>query len=112
MKALLRELRRRNVWRAMLLYLGATWALAQGISELSAAVGLPESATRWFMVAAAIGFPFWVAFAWFYEFTPDGIKRESQVDEGSRSPARPVANSTTGSSACSPSQWCCCSPTS
>ena len=42
MKGLLREMRRRNVWRAMLLYLGATWALAQGISELAPAIGLPD----------------------------------------------------------------------
>ena len=27
-----------------------------------------------------IGFPFWIAFAWFYEFTPEGLKRESEID--------------------------------
>src|SRR5262249_19053815 len=37
-------------------------------------------ATRWFLVAAGIGFPFWIAFAWFYEFTPEGLKRESEID--------------------------------
>jgi TolB-like protein/Tfp pilus assembly protein PilF len=26
-----------------------------------------------------IGFPFWVALAWFYEFTPQGLKRESEI---------------------------------
>ena len=36
--------------------------------------------TRWFLVAAAIGFPFWIAFAWFYEFTPEGLKREREID--------------------------------
>lgn len=82
MKALLRELRRRNVWRAIVLYLGATWALAQGISELSSALGLPDWAPRAFLIAAGIGFPFWVAFAWLYEITPQGIRRESEVPEG------------------------------
>jgi TolB-like protein len=73
------ELKRRNVLRAAALYAGAVWALAQGISQLSSPFGLPEWVTRWFVIAAAIGFPFWIAFAWFYEFTPQGLKRESEV---------------------------------
>ncbi|MBS0380955.1 MAG: hypothetical protein JSR56_00865 [Proteobacteria bacterium] len=80
--AFLSELRRRNVLRAVVLYAGATWALAQGISQLTPAIGLPDPATRWFLIVAVIGFPFWVAFAWFYEFTPQGIKRESEVPPG------------------------------
>jgi len=74
------ELKRRNVIRATILYLGAVWALAQGISQLGPSLGAPEWATRWFLVAAGIGFPFWIAFAWFYEFTPEGLKRESEID--------------------------------
>jgi TolB-like protein len=74
------ELKRRNVIRAAILYVGAVWALAQGISQLGPSVGAPEWATRWFLVAAAIAFPFWIAFAWFYEFTPEGLKRESEID--------------------------------
>src|SRR5262249_12261215 len=74
------ELKRRNVIRAAILYLGAVWALAQGISQLGPAFGAPEWATRWFVVAAGTGFPFWIAFAWFYEFTPEGLKRESEID--------------------------------
>ena len=74
------ELKRRNVIRAAILYIGAVWALAQGIAQLGPSVGAPEWATRWFLVAAAIGFPFWLAFAWFYEFTPEGLKRESEID--------------------------------
>src|SRR5262245_41054044 len=74
------ELKRRNVIRAVILYLGAVWALAQGISQLGPSVGAPEWATRWFLVAAGIGFPFWIAFSWFYEFTPEGLKLESEID--------------------------------
>src|SRR5439155_10593006 len=77
---LLGELNRRNVIRAAILYLGAVWALAQGISQLGPSLGAPEWATRWFLVAAGIGFPFWIAFAWFYEFTPEGLKRESEIE--------------------------------
>ena len=51
------ELKRRNVIRAAILYLGAVWALAQGISQLGPSVGAPEWATRWFLVAAGMVFP-------------------------------------------------------
>src|SRR6185312_7124616 len=74
-----RELKRRNVLRAGVLYAGASWASAQGIAQLTPAIGLPDVAARWFLVAALIGFPFWVALAWFYEFTPQGLKRESEI---------------------------------
>ncbi|WP_018974274.1 tetratricopeptide repeat protein [Rudaea cellulosilytica] len=75
----LAELRRRNVIRAGLLYIGAVWALAQGVAQLGPPLGAPEWITRWFVIAAGIGFPFWLAFAWFYEWTPQGLKRESEV---------------------------------
>ncbi len=76
---LLAELRRRNIWRAGLLYMGAAWALAQGVSELTPAMGLPDGSARWLIVAAAIGLPFWLSFAWFYELTPEGFRRERDV---------------------------------
>jgi TolB-like protein/Flp pilus assembly protein TadD len=78
-RSLFAELKRRNVFRAAILYVGAVWALAQGISQLGPSVGLPEWTTRWFLVAAVVGFPLWVAFAWFFEFTPEGLKRERDV---------------------------------
>jgi TolB-like protein/Tfp pilus assembly protein PilF len=78
-KNILTELKRRNVIRPAILYVGAVWALAQGISQLGPSVGAPGWATRWFLVAAAIGFPFSIAFAWFYEFTPEGLRRESEI---------------------------------
>ena len=82
MKGFLGELRRRNVFRAAVLYAGAAWALAQGIAQLGPSVGLPDWSTRWFIVAGAIGFPFWIAFAWFFELTPEGLKRERDVEPG------------------------------
>jgi len=75
----LAELQRRNVLRAGVLYAGAVWALAQGIAQLGPPLGAPDWIVRWFVIAAIIGFPFWSAFAWFYEFTPQGLKRESEI---------------------------------
>ncbi len=87
--SLFAELKRRNVLRAAVLYAGAVWAFGQGLSQFSPALGLPDWATRWFLVAAVIGFPFWLAFAWFYEFTPTGLKRESEIE-----PADSIAHHT------------------
>ncbi|MGH8324511.1 MAG: hypothetical protein ACRETD_12055, partial [Steroidobacteraceae bacterium] len=53
------ELRRRNVLRAGAVYAAAVWAFGQGLSQVSPAVGFPDWTTRWFLVAACIGFPFW-----------------------------------------------------
>jgi TolB-like protein/Tfp pilus assembly protein PilF len=78
-RSFLAELKRRNVLRAAVLYVGAAWALAQGVAQLSGPFGLSGAVTRWFVIACVIGFPFWIAFAWFYEFTPQGFRRESEV---------------------------------
>jgi len=76
------ELRRRNVFRAAALYIGAIWALAQGIAQLAPVFGAPDWVPRWFAIAGALGFPFWILFAWFFEFTPEGLKRERDVEPG------------------------------
>jgi TolB-like protein/Tfp pilus assembly protein PilF len=73
------ELQRRNVLRAGVLYVGAVWALAQGLAQLLPLFGDYEWIARWFVIAGIVGFPFWIAFAWFYEFTPKGLKRESEI---------------------------------
>ncbi len=73
------ELKRRNVPRAALLYIGAVWALAQGIAQLAPELGAPESATRWFVIAACIGFPIWLIVSWRYELTSSGLKLDSEI---------------------------------
>ncbi len=67
------------MFRAGAFYIAAVWALSQGIAQLAPAFGMPDWVTRWFVVACAIGFPFWIAFAWFFEFTPTGLKLESEI---------------------------------
>ena len=108
MRSFLAELRRRNVLRAGALYIAAVWALAQGISQLGSAIGAPEWATRWFLVAAAIGFPLFMALAWFYEFTPQGWKRETPIDPVDPVPIATTASSTLRLSVCWRLRWCCC----
>ena len=78
-RGILAELSYRHVWRAAAVYIGAVWALSQGIAQLAPVFHAPDWVTRWFVIACAIGFPFWVAFAWYYKLTPAGLKLESDV---------------------------------
>lgn len=78
--SLFAELRRRNVIRAAVLYIGIVWALSQGAAQLLPVFDVPNWVVRWFIVAAIFGFPFWIGFAWFYEITPEGLKRESAIE--------------------------------
>ncbi len=74
------ELRRRNVFRASAIYVAAVWAISQGIAQLAPVFNIPDWGVRWFVIACVIGFPFWVAFSWFFEYTPGGMKLEGAVD--------------------------------
>lgn len=76
-RGLIAELRHRHVLRAAALYIGAVWALAQGIAQLAPVFGMPDWVTRWFVIACTIGFPFWVAFAWYFKLTPSGIRLDT-----------------------------------
>ncbi|HEY9110973.1 MAG TPA: hypothetical protein VIM92_04260 [Rhodanobacteraceae bacterium] len=77
-RGIIAELSYRHVWRAAAVYIGAVWALSQGIAQLAPVFRAPDWITRWFVIACAIGFPFWVAFSWYYKLTPEGLKLESE----------------------------------
>jgi TolB-like protein/Tfp pilus assembly protein PilF len=74
------ELRRRNVHRAAVFYAGAAWLLVQIATQVFPFFHVDEWVVRWIVVAAVIGFPFALLFSWFYEWTPQGIKLESEID--------------------------------
>ncbi len=78
----LAELRRRNVLRTGALYIGGLWALAQGIAQLGPVFSAPDWITRWVVIGGAIGFPFWLLFAWFFELTPEGLRLEHDLAPG------------------------------
>ncbi len=73
------ELRRRNVLRAAAFYAASAWLLVQVATQVFPFFHIAEWVVRWIVVAAAIGFPFWILFSWFYEWTPQGLQRESEV---------------------------------
>ncbi|MEJ2127748.1 MAG: hypothetical protein P8X81_02770 [Woeseiaceae bacterium] len=70
---LVSELRRRNVFRMALLYLGAAWLIMQVVDLLIDRGPLPESIGPITLTVLAIGFPIALIISWFYELTPEGI---------------------------------------
>lgn len=73
------ELKRRNVLRAAAFYAAGSWLLVQVATQVFPFFHISEWVVRWIIVAAAVGFPFWILFAWFYEWTPQGLQRESEL---------------------------------
>ncbi|HSC13320.1 MAG TPA: tetratricopeptide repeat protein [Rhodanobacteraceae bacterium] len=74
------ELQRRNVLRAAAFYAAAAWLLVQVATQVFPFFNISNSVVRMVVVAAIAGFPLALLFAWFYELTPEGIRRESQID--------------------------------
>jgi len=73
------ELKRRNVIKACLAYLVASWIVIQVISTVLPLIGAPVYIGKLILILLIIGFPFWLIFSWVYEITPDGIKRTVSV---------------------------------
>ena len=78
--SLFAELKRRNVFKVAVAYVIVAWLLLQVSDTLVPALHLPE----WFNSGVAfvliIGFPIAMIFAWAFEMTPEGIKKEKDVD--------------------------------
>ncbi len=78
--SLFNELKRRNVFRVGIAYLIGAWLLAQIADLLIDNIGAPDWVMKTLFVALALGFFLALFFAWAFEMTPDGVKRESEVD--------------------------------
>ena len=77
--SLFAELKRRNVIRMAGLYLVGAWLLVQVASTLFPAFAVPGWALRALVVVLALGFVPMLVFAWVFELTPGGIKRDADV---------------------------------
>jgi TolB-like protein/Flp pilus assembly protein TadD len=78
--SLFAELKRRNVFRAGVAYLALGWVVVQVTSTVVPALNLPAAVVPIVTWIGVIGFPFLLVFSWVYELTPEGLKRESEVD--------------------------------
>ena len=74
------ELNRRNVFRVAIGYIVSSWLLAQVADLVLENIAAPSWVMQTIMLVLALGFPVVVFFSWAYEVTPEGIKRESEVD--------------------------------
>jgi TolB-like protein len=74
------ELKRRNVIRMALLYIVAAWVLLQIADVLFDPLGLPAWTFRMVLGLLLLGFPLALIFAWVFEMTPEGLKRERDID--------------------------------
>ena len=74
------ELKRRNVIRVSIAYAVVGWLVSQVAEFAIETFGAPDWVLKIFVVFLMLGFPIVVIFAWVFEITPEGIKRERDVD--------------------------------
>ena len=85
------ELKRRNVFRVAAAYVIVGWLIMQAGEVMGPALRLPDwinSALAFFLI---LGFPLAMFFAWAFELTPEGIKKDKGVDQD-----QPIANGAGG----------------
>jgi len=74
------ELKRRNVLRVVAAYVVASWLLIQVAETIFPLFGFDDTPARIVVIVLVIGLVPAMIFAWAFELTPEGLKRESEVD--------------------------------
>ena len=74
------ELKRRNVVKAAVLYVVASWLILQIADVLFDAMELPSTWVRLVLAILILGFPLALIFSWVFEITPEELQREKDVD--------------------------------
>lgn len=92
MKQFLTELKNRNVTRVAITYLAAAWLLVEVADTTFPRFGLEDSAVRNVIILLGIGLIPTLVISWFFEMTPDGLKRDIDVDKNVERPR--LANKT------------------
>lgn len=72
---ILKEARRRRVFRVAALYIVGAWVFLQVADLGFPALGIPEAAIRYVWLGALLAFPVAIVFGWLYDITPTGIQR-------------------------------------
>lgn len=78
--SLFQELKRRNVFKVAIAYIVVSWLVAQVLQLVFESFGTPDWVMKTVLVLMAMGLLFALFFAWAFELTPDGLKRETDVD--------------------------------
>jgi TolB-like protein/Tfp pilus assembly protein PilF len=74
------ELKRRNVLRVAIFYLAGSWLLIQVLETLFPIFRLDETSIQIVVIIVAIGFVPALILSWVFELTPEGLKRDKDVD--------------------------------
>ena len=82
------ELRRRNVFRVAAAYLVVGWLLTEVLTTILPALGAPEWSETAVIYIFVLGFIAALVLSWFFELTPDGIKRDADVTGDTSARAR------------------------
>ena len=75
-----KELKRRNVFKVAAAYIIIGWLIMQAGEVMGPALRLPEWVNSLLAFFLILGFPLAMFFAWAFELTPDGLKKEKDVD--------------------------------
>ena len=78
--SLIKELKRRNVFRVGIAYLVLSWLILQVVDVVAPMLELPDWAPRLFLLILAICLIPALIIAWVYEITPEGLRKESELD--------------------------------
>ncbi|NBB93647.1 MAG: tetratricopeptide repeat protein [Gammaproteobacteria bacterium] len=79
---LLSELKRRNVLRAGAAYIVTAWLVIQVVETILPAFGFGDSAVRYVTITLMIGIVPVVVLSWVFEWTPEGLRRDADVEPG------------------------------
>jgi len=90
LRRLVRELRRRRVFRTAAYYIIGTWLALQVADVVFPALDLSERAIRYILIAALLGFPAVLVFGWFYDVGAHGIRRASHAGADELASAQPL----------------------
>jgi len=76
----LNELKRRNVLRVGVAYIVAAWLIIQVAETIFPLFGFGDTPARLVVVILAIAFIPSLIFSWVFEITPEGLKKDADVD--------------------------------
>ncbi len=78
--SLFNELKRRNVFRVAAAYVVVAWLVIQVAETIFPLFGFDDTPARIVVIVLAIGFIPSLVFTWAFELTPEGLKKEKDVD--------------------------------
>jgi len=81
MHKLIKELRRREVFRTTGLYIGVVWIVVEVLSVLFDVYEVPEWALQGIIVLAVIGLPITIVLAWIFDITDTGIEVQAEATD-------------------------------